>query len=85
MVTGRLDAVTTSSRLRLRLPGVPLPSTEKVYVPVASPERLFRVRVVPEPVATVVLPKLAVTPAGSPDAESVTFPLKPRMALTSMV
>lgn len=59
------------------------PVTVTVAVPVVAVELAVRVRTLLDVVGFV--PKLAVTPAGNPDAESVTDPVKPFTGFTVMV
>lgn len=54
-----------------------------VEVPVVAVELALKVTVLVEVVGLV--PKLAVTPAGKPEAESVTLPVKPPIGLTVTV
>ena len=60
-----------------------VPVTVMVLVPVVAVLLAVNVRALVEVVGLV--PKLAVTPAGSPDAERLTLPLKPFTGFTVMV
>ena len=65
----------------MSVPDVPVMVT--VAVPVVAVEFALSVTTLVEVVGLV--PKLAVTPAGSPDAERLTLPLKPFTGFTVMV
>lgn len=60
-----------------------VPVTVTVAVPVVAVLLAVRVKTLVEVVGLV--PKLAVTPAGSPEAESVTDPVKPFSGVTVIV
>jgi len=65
----------------VKAPEVPVTNTDDVPV-VAVP---FAVSVITLLPVVGFVPKVAVTPAGRPDAESVTLPVKPPVGLTVMV
>ena len=60
-----------------------VPVTVTVAVPVVAVLLAVNVRTLVEVVGLV--PKLAVTPAGSPDADNVTLPVKPPEGVTVIV
>jgi len=64
----------------------PVPVTVKLRAPVAAPPRTVMTIVdVPEPPATELGLKVAVTPLGSPDADKETAELKPPEGVTVIV
>lgn len=65
----------------MRLPDVPVMVT--VAVPVAAVELVLRVKVLVEVAGFV--PKLAVTPAGRPEADRLTLPVNPPAGVTVIV
>lgn len=83
MKAGEAAALTVSEMvvLALRLPEVPVMVT--VAVPVVAVELAVRLSTLVPVVGLV--PNVAVTPLGNPDAARVTLPVNPPMSLTVMV